>query len=869
MPVQPVARVPAAFDRRCILRLAGLGATRGFTTGCVLLRRFLPVLFAALASWPMPGLTQEPVASIAERTAGMERLPGLLPLHWDAGTGKLWMEIARFDHELLYVRSLAAGVGSNDIGLDRGQLGATAIVRFERVGPKVLVVQPNQRYRVDTTNPAEARALDEAFATSVLWGFTVEAETDGTVLVDVTPFLLRDAHGVADRLPGTYRLDESRSAVHLPRTRGFPRNTELEARLTFTGDPRGGGPGFGRGSLAAVAPTARAVTVRQHHSFVELPDDGYSPRRYDPRAGFGALTYEDYSARLGQPMTQRFLRRHRLEKRDPAAAVSEPVEPIVYYLDRGTPEPIRSALLEGARWWNQAFEAAGYSGAFEVRVMPEGADSLDVRYNVIQWVHRSTRGWSYGSSVTDPRTGEIIKGHVTLGSLRVRQDYRLAEGLLSPYVNGDEEPAGLSEMALARLRQLSAHEVGHTIGLSHNYYASAQGRISVMDYPHPLVTVNRDGRIDLSDAYDVGIGAWDEVAIRYGYQDFPAGEDAPAALAGVLDAAWDEDLRFMTGQDTGANPRVHIWANGTDPAAELLRMLEVRRTALDRFGETAVRNGTPLALLEEALVPLFLHHRYQIEAAASALGGIDYTYALRGDGREPLDAVPAADQRAALNALMQALQVDELTIPGAVIDLIPPRPAGYGRHRELFPRYTGSMFDRITPAVVAADLTVSALLRPDRAARLVEQHALDGDLPGLVEVIDSLWETAFGEMSADGYPVEVQRAVQRVVVDRLIRLASAAPMAQVRAVAAYLLEQRSLGMDDGVLSEAPEGSGSVAARAHAVALRRDVTRFLDAPADGAEVWDPPAVPPGSPIGDPGFHWLPEPFCSQWFEPARW
>jgi hypothetical protein len=356
------------------------------------------------------------------------------------------------------------------------------------------------------------------------------------------------------------------------------------------------------------------------------------------------------------------------------------------------------------------------------------------------------------------------------------------------------------------------------------------------------------------------------VAIGYGYQDFPVGTDEFAALGAGLDAAWDADLRYMTGQDTGANPRVHIWANGTDPAAELLRMLEVRRTALERFGEAAVRNGTPLALLEEALVPLYLHHRYQVEAAASALGGIDYNYAFRGDGREPLRAVPAADQRAALQALMRVLHVDELTVPADVIGLIPPRPAGYGRHRELFPRHTGPTFDRVTPAVVAADLAVSALLRPDRAARLVEQHALDGDLPGLVEVVDTLWETAFGAMSADGYRVEVQRAVQRVVVDRLLRLASAAPMAQVRAVAAYVLEQRADRMDYWVRREAPAG---VAASAHAAALRRDIARFLDAPADGAEAWDPPAVPPGSPIGDPGFHWLPEPFCSQWSESTRW
>ena len=806
--------------------------------------------------------------TIAEKTEGMEVLDGFFPMYWDGNDGTLWMEIARFDSDLLYVRSLAAGVGSNDIGLDRGQIGASALVRFERVGPKVLMVQPNQRFRVETDNPDEVRALDEAFATSVLWGFTVEAETDGAVLIDVTPFVLRDAHGAADRLPGTYRLDESRSAVYLPRTKGFPQNTELEATLTFTGDGRGSGPGFGRGSIRAVAPTAQAVTMRQHHSFVELPDDGYTPRPYDPRAGYGAMSYDDYGAPLGEPMTKRFLRRHRLEKRDPTAAVSEAVEPIVYYLDRGTPEPVRSALLEGARWWNQAFEAAGYRNAFEVRMMPEGADNLDVRYNVIQWVHRSTRGWSYGNSVTDPRTGEIIKGHVSLGSLRVRQDYLLAEGLLSPYLDGDEEPPELAQMALARIRQLSAHEVGHTLGLGHNYYASSKGRISVMDYPHPLVTLNQDGVFDLSDAYDVGIGAWDDkVAITYGYQDFAESVDAPAALDAALADAWARDIRYMTGQDTDANPRVHIWANGTDPATELHRMMDVRGAALARFGEGAVRNGTPLALLEEALVPLFLHHRFQIDAAASTLGGLDYIYAMRGDGRDPLSVIPAADQRAALMALMRTLQAAELTIPTSVIDLIPPRPAGFGRHRELFPRYTGAMFDRVTPAVVVADMTVSTILQPARSARLVEQHALDRAVPGLVEVIETMLETTFFDVvSSDPYEAEVQRAVQRVVVNRLIRLGSVAPMAQVRAVSAYWLEDLVRRLDE---VTGLGGLGGVEGRAHVDALRRDIRRFLDRPGGIAELWEAPAVPPGSPIGDPGMRWLPEPFCSEPIVVTAW
>ncbi len=814
-------------------------------------------LLLAAPAMVLAGLTGLPGAAYAQadgglpaiesHTAGFERLDGFFPLYWDDDAGTLWLEIGHLGDEVLYVNALAAGVGSNDIGLDRGQLGGSRIVRFERVGRKVLMVQPNYRYRATTSNPAERRAVEDAFATSVLFGFAVAARTDDRFLVDATPFLLRDVHGVADRLPGAYRLDGQRSAVYLPRTKAFPENTEMEATLTFARERQGDGPGFGRGSIEAVAPSADAVTVRQHQSLVALPDDGYTPRPYDPRAGYGAVSYVDYATPLGQPMTRRYLRRHRLEKRDPSAEVSEAIEPIVYYLDRGTPEPVRSALLDGARWWNQAFEAAGYRDAFRVELMPEGADPLDVRYNLIQWVHRSTRGWSYGSSVTDPRTGEIIKGHVTLGSLRVRQDYLIAEGLLSPYLTGDEEPPELAELALARIRQLSAHEVGHTLGLGHNYYASRQGRISVMDYPHPLVTLGPDAQIDLSDAYDVGIGEWDQVAIAYGYQDYPAGTDATPALESLLDEAWEEDVRYLTNQDAAAHPRVHQWANGTDPARELERMLRVRRVALDRFGESAIPAGRPLATLEEALVPLYLHHRYQIDAAASALGGVDYVYAMRGDGRVPVTPVPGDRQRAALSALLRTLEPAELTLPQSVLQRIPPRPPGHGLHRELFPRRTGPVFDALTPAIVAADLTVSQILTPTRAARLVGQAILDETLPDLGEVIGTLIDAVFDAAAGTTYEFAVRRAVQRVVVERLMGLADRAPMVEVRAHARSALE-------------AVVGRARPEPRAEAVygrVLAGDIERFLARPGRAVPipVGPAPVAPPGSPIGDPPFNWL--------------
>ncbi|RMH14996.1 MAG: DUF5117 domain-containing protein [Gemmatimonadetes bacterium] len=808
---------------------------------------------ATLSAGISPVLAQEagPKAppTIEEKTEGMQKIDGYVPVYFDARDGKIWLEIGRFDTEFLHYTSLPAGLGQNDIGLNRGDLGPRRVVVFRRVGPRVLMVQPNYDYRAVTDDPLERRSVEDGFPTAVLWGFTVAAETEGRVLVDATPFFLRDWHGVIQTLrranQGTWRFDDSRSAIHMPRTRGFPKNTEVELTLTFTSD----NPGRLANSVAA---TPGVLTVRQHHSFVELPELGtYEPRRADPRAGFFGVSYMDFATPIGEPLTKRYIARHRLEKRDPSAAVSEPVEPIVYYLDPGTPEPVRSALLEGGNWWNQAFEAAGYRNAFRVEMLPDTADPMDLRYNVIQWVHRSTRGWSYGNSVTDPRTGEILKGHVTLGSLRVRQDYLIAEGLLSPYGEDGSVPDDMREMALARIRQLSAHEIGHTLGLAHNYIASAQraaGVQSVMDYPHPRVRLAADGSVDVSDAYETEIGAWDKVAIAYGYQDFPDGTDVDAALDSILRDARERGITFISDQDArpsgSAHPNVHLWDNGPDAAAELERMMDVRRVALDRFGASAVRMGRPLATIEEALVPLYLHHRYQAEAAAKVVGGLYYTYALRGDGQEPLRFVPAEEQGRALDALLRTLRPDELALPEAVLSVIPPRPYGYGLGPELFRRHTGLVFDALAPAEAASDLTVGMLLDPQRAARLVEQEARDPSLPGLDEVLRRLVEATFDARPEDGYEAEIARTVQRVVAQRIMGLAERASMAQVRALATrqlVLLRDR--------LSADP-GDGAEE-QAHRMLLAMDIGRFLERPYQPAPAPSTLPAPPGSPIGGGG------------------
>jgi hypothetical protein len=806
-----------------------------------------------------------PPPTIEARSAGFQKIDGYMPLYWDDKTGSLWMEIGKFDTEMLWSTALSAGLGSNDIGLDRGQAGQGRVVKFQRIGPRVMMVQPNYTWRADSPNPEERRAVEDAFAKSILWGFAVGAESDGRVLVDATDFFLRDVYNAAPRL-GNYRVDRTRSAVDVPRTKGFPKNTEVETILTFTNEGGGagggrggggrGGGGFGggmfSGSVGSVTPSADSVTLREHHTFAELPDANYKPRLDDPRAGYGGLQYMDYAAPLGTPNVKRFVRRHRLEKVDPTARVSEAKKPIVYYVDRGTPEPIRSALIEGAGWWNQAFEAAGYRNAFRVEPLPEGADPMDIRYNMINWVHRSTRGWSTGATISDPRTGEIIRATVTLGSLRDRQDYLIVEGLLAPYKTGTETPDILVKTAIARIRQLSAHEVGHTLGLGHQYYNSTKGRISVMDYPHPLEKLNADGTIDLSDAYTVGIGPWDKVAIAYGYQDFPRGTNEAAALRKILDDAWQQDLIYMTNQDLDSTPKSDQWNNGfgLDQAAELTRIMNVRRAALNRFDETVIKKDAPLATMEEALVPLYMYHRYAIQSAAAMVAGQDYIYAMRGDDRVATRWVPAAQQKAALDALAVSLKPSELALPKAALEKIPPRPSGWGMHRELFPRYTGDTFDPISPAAQAADLTIGFVLAPDRAARMVAQHALDPTLPGLSEVIEAVRRATLGAAVANPYEEEIRRATSRVLVERLMTLAGSAAMPQVRAIASRALQQIPTNGFRPSTVGPPTGDGAAM-----VLIAADIRRFLERPIAPISAPDTPDAPPGAPIGDTGMDWL--------------
>ena len=786
----------------------------------------------------IPQLSTE--VSISNFTKKMHRAEGYFPSFYDASHDKLYISVDLNTPEFLYVNTLSAGVGSNDLGLDRGKLGARKVVQFKKFGQKLMLVQPNQDYRAISNNPYEINSVKEAFASSILWGFPIIAQTGNLYLIELNNFLLQDSQGIAQTLSktkqGEFKIDTSRSALYLPNILNFPKNSEYEVIQTYTGQASGNW-------IRSVVPTPDAITVRVHHSFIELPDDNYQPRIYDPRSGFYASSYQDYATPVSSPLVKRFINRHRLQKKNPELAKSEPIKPIIYYLDRGAPEPIRSALIEGAKWWNQAFEAAGFINAFQVKLLPEEAHPWDIRYNMIQWVHRSTRGWSYGSSIVDPRTGEIIKGQVSLGSLRVRQDFLIAQGLLNMY---DDDINPLMTLAESRLKQLSAHEVGHTLGLVHNYAASSNNRASVMDYPHPLVKLDNSGEIDLSEAYDVNIGEWDIAAIKYGYTQYAENIDTDAALKALLEETHKKGLRFISDRDAraadGAHPTAHLWDEGTGAANELIRMMKVREKILKNLSENSLPLGAPYSSLEEILVPMYLFHRYQIEAASKVVGGLDYSYSLKGDNQLKTAMIPPKAQWEALEALIQTIQPKALMLSKTLLNKIPPKVPGYYRSRESFGSKMGPVFDYYTAIETASEMSLSFLLHPHRANRLVMYHDLNIEQPGLAPIIHRLLESTWYTPHSNVESRAIQRIVERKILDKLILLnIHKGSQTDVKSISyAFIIELLDYckGIKNSVFEDA----------AHYKSMANLITLWLENPND-IKTLETLKAPDGSPIGN--------------------
>ena len=775
-------------------------------------------------------------AQFIEEKKDLKSYNGYFNFHYSPTEGKIYLEVDQLNKEFLYTHFLASGIGSNDIGLDRGQIGDGVVVKFIKSGNTILLLQPNQKFRAISDNEFEKKSIEEAFATSIIFGFPIKETKNEKHLIDLTPFLLRDAHHVAKRLKnnnqGTYKLDKSRNVLWLENTKAFPKNVEFESLLTFVGDPKGR-------QIVTVAPDANSITIRQHIGFIELPDDNYSPRIFDARSGSFPMSYMDYSTPVWEPIKKQFVYRHRLHKKNPNLKLSEAVEPIVYYLDPGTPEPIRSALLEGASWWDQAFEAIGYKDAFQVKMLPPDADPLDVRYNVIQWVHRSTRGWSYGGSINDPRTGEIIKGHVSLGSLRIRQDFLIAQALMNrPFENNDQNYQPMLELALARIRQLSAHEVGHTLGFAHNFAASTNSRASVMDYPHPKITLKKD-EIDFSEAYATGIGEWDKVTVAYSYSDIPSDQSEKSYLSKLLMEAFSDGLYYISDADArpqgGAHAKAHLWDNGKTATEELKNVLAVRKKAIENFSIDNIKSGEPLSKLEDVFVPLYFYHRYQTEAAIKSIGGLDYNYAVKGASGIVVQIISKEEQEAALNEIMHTLEVKNLKIPQRILELFPPRALGYERTRESFKSNTNVAFNSLGPVATASNMTLRLLLNAERANRLVEQHALSKSNLSLNEVLSQLIKHTFTVKTKTSYETEIAHTVQYSVFQNVLNLIAtdhASP--QVKSIANETL--------DTLLTMLKSNKSTFNNQ-----LIRELISFRKYP-ERFKIYEVPKIPDGSPIG---------------------
>ncbi|MBG6132582.1 hypothetical protein IWQ47_003807 [Aquimarina sp. EL_43] len=780
-------------------------------------------------------------AQFLEKQKNLASFDGYFKFYYNESKDEIYLEVDKLDSEFLYVHSLATGLGSNDIGLDRGQIGDGVVVKFQKAGGKLLLVQPNQRYRAITDNTLEKRSVEQAFAKSVLFGFPIKEEKSNTYIIDLTPFLLQDTHNIINRLKyqkeGTYSVDKTRSSLSLERTKAFPKNVEFEALITYKGSPTGQ-------NIRSVAPDSKFLTVIQHHSFVELPDDGYKKREFDPRSGAISVSYLDYATPVQDPIKKRYIIRHRLEKKNPNQDISEAKEPIVYYLDPGTPEPVRSALLDGARWWNQAYEAIGFKDAYQVKMLPADADPMDLRYNVIQWVHRSTRGWSYGASVVDPRTGEILKGHVSLGSLRIRQDFLIAQALLNqPFATRDDNYEPMLKMALARIRQLSAHEVGHTIGFAHNFTASTNGRASVMDYPHPTVAL-KDGKIDLSNAYDTNIGEWDKVTVAYSYSEFDKNTNEKEALNKILNTAYQSGLRFISDSDArpqgGAHELAHLWDNGKSVTEELDNMLKIREVAIRNFSSDNIRSNEPYSVLEDVFVPLYFFHRYQTEATVKLIGGLNYNYAVKGDQQTIVETVNSKKQKEALEAVLKTLSPEVLAIPEDKLKLFPPRAFGYGRTRESFKGKTGVGFDALSVASTASDMSLSLLLHPERASRLVQQKSLDQNQLGLVETLDELLRFSFETKAKNNYHKEIQHMVKANILKYLMNLSkNTQTYSQVNAIAYAKIK--------GLIPLLKSKTGDVTDKMYNEYYLNQINKFIEKPED-FKVLPSPKIPDGSPIG---------------------
>jgi hypothetical protein len=782
-----------------------------------------------------------------------ERRDGYIPMLWDAESGKLSFEIAKFDQDILYFTQVAKGSGSGSVGFEWAGGGEGGVIQFQRVGSKVMVVQKNIRFRAGTGGPGIEKGIEASFPDSIIAALPITHSEGGKVIVDATPLVVRDAAGFAAASAGggrgggrggpqaveliagtTWRFDPTRSSIYLPRTKGFPKNTEVEVTATYEAVTGG----------ARTAPEARILTGRLHYSFVE-PPTGYTPREADPRIGVQGIRFTDYSLPPTNGNTVEWIRRHRLVKKNPGAAISEPVKPIVYYLDAAVPEPTRSAMKDGFLWWNKAFEAAGFKNALEIRDTPADMDPMDVRYNQIYWVDRDERGYSTGGGLTDPRTGEILAARVRLESDRVRTvsrywqtyeprtnnnggggDADFEQGFfdaLPPYSTPETE----QQLVLLRQALLTAHETGHTLGFDHNWNSSMNDRASVMEYPSPRIQI-KNGKIDLTDAYQKQIGAYDIMTVRYAYTEFPKAQEK-AGLDNVIKEMRTAGLMFTPTTD----PRWNRYDDLADPAEYMRQANAQRKILIAGYGPNILKPGEPYGNLRGIrLWMTYLHNRWSIDSGVRYIGGMFHNYAINGESIPPTEIVPAAKQREILGLLLEDVDPAALVIPEKILASLTvavDRGAGGGRggnrgpDQENMESSTGYAFDHLAAARTIAGLVFDQLFEPETAARLIgfadrQQNALT-----LPEVIEACGKKVFGAQAPAGMQRSLQRQTQRVFVDALMTL-GASPTATPDVKAVVMATVPNIKMQVSALKD-PDPVNEASLRQ----IERDLTRYAQNP----------------------------------------
>jgi hypothetical protein len=793
-----------------------------------LLRSGSAMAAVALMVLASPGMAQ--LASAPVHTGG-----ALLPVQTDASDGRILLTLPApaadgTQGRFLYAASLKTGLGSAPIRLDHGMVGDTQVLAFRRLGKKVAVTFENPRFTA-RGGALMQKGARESFPYSVIAMLDVASgAAGGGVTVNIAPFLTHDTMDIAGALNGGgkgFKLVDGLSAADPGSVKVFADNIEMEAVQTYASDTPGK-------EVGNIAPDARQVSFTVHHSLIRLPDPGFVPRKFDIRSGTHGTQVYDFGTPLGDDVMLELANHFRLDKLDPAAARSRVKKPIIFYIDNTAPEPIRSALVEGVGWWNQAFDAAGYIDAFQAKVLPDGADAQDVRYNMVNWDERLTRSWSYGGGIIDPRTGEIVKGNVVLEGLRLRQDIILFESLVGTAQDNTGGPNDPIRVSLARIRQLGAHEVGHAIGFVHNFQGSTQDRTTVMDYPFAKMTL-KDGRIDLSDAYATGIGRWDKFTVDWLYG---AKTDAEAARkAAAIEAA---GLHYMTDidgrEDALAVPGDNMWTEGNDQPADLAQMMAVRRVALANFGSGVLHPGEALSNLRRKFAPVWLLHRYAIAAVGKLIGGVSYRYAVAGGGSPTPVSTPAPEQSAALDALLATLSAKELTVAAPLALELSSGVNGRADAQfdtEVFDNAGAAVFDPLVAADIAAQVTLGSLLAPSRLTRVYLQHARDASLLGLDDLLDRLLGST---VTSAGTAVE-----RRVATRTLIEIARTARAPGTSTDVAAMLTGRLSAVADAFAGAKGKDDDDSWRHAMATMLRSDdvLTRELSR--------TPPAVPPGMPI----------------------